>query len=324
MRTAIQMDGYGGPEVLRPVDLPDHQPGPGEVVVRTAVAGVNRADLFIRSGEWPIRGAFPYVPGLEVAGTVEAVGAGVTGLRAGEPVITMMQRLGGIHGARPGGYQTHVCVEASALARIPEGLDPVTAGVLGLPAVTADQALRVLDVRAGHRVLVNGGSSAVGQMAIQMIRALGAVPIATGTSPAKFDFIRRCGAELVLDTRSGVWSTGLDPVHRVFDLVGKATFAESVGLLAPGGRLVFVGGTSGGELSLSGWDLMRPVTLTGYSSENLTGEALAGSLQSIARLHAGGRLQVHEVLRVPLREAARAHRQMESGRVAGRVVLAPE
>lgn len=325
MRLAIQMDRYGGPEVLRPVELPDHEPGPGEVVVRTAVAGVNRADLFIRSGEWPTRtNAFPYVPGLEVAGTVVAVGPDVTEVKAGDPVITMMQRLGGVHGVRPGGYQTHVCVQASVLAPIPEELDPATAGILGLPAVTADRAFRVLGVRAGDRVLVQGGSSAVGQMAIQMLRALGALPVATGTSPSKFDFIRRCGAAQVVDTRSAGWSRDVEPVHHVLDLVGKATFAESVSLLRPGGTLVFVGGTSGGDLSFSGWDLMRPVTLTGYSSETLTRDALAESIKAIARLRAGGQLVVHELKRVPLREAARAHQEMESGRVAGRVVLVPE
>src|SRR5262249_10868683 len=151
----------------------------------TAIAGVNRADLFIRQGEWAVlSGRFPYVPGLEVAGTVEAVGAGVTSVKPGNRVITMMQRLGGVHGVRPGGYQSHVCVHAGVLVPIPDGLDTELAGTFGLPAVTAERALRVLSIYPGDRVLVQGGSSAVGTMAIQMVRALGGVPIATGTSPA--------------------------------------------------------------------------------------------------------------------------------------------
>jgi NADPH2:quinone reductase len=291
-------------------------------VVRAAVSGVNHSDLRIRTGEWPVMsGAFPYVPGLEVAGTVERVGAGVTSVKPGDRVITMMQRLGGVHGVRPGGYQSHVCVHAGVLVVIPEGLDTAQAGIFGLPAVTAEQALRLLSIQPGDRVLVQGGSSAVGSMAIQMVRALGGVPIATGTSPAKFEFMRRCGAEQVVDTRSQGWSRQVEPVHGVLDLVGKATFAESVSLLRPGGKLSFAGGVSGGEVSFSAWDLMGPVTLTGYSSETLTRDALEQSVRQIARLAAEGKLSTPEVLKVPLREAARAHREMESGKVAGRVVL---
>jgi NADPH2:quinone reductase len=110
-------------------------------------------------------------------------------------------------------------------------------------------------------------------------------------------------------------------VHGVLDLVGRSTFAESVSLLRPGGKLVFTGGVSGGEVSFSAWDLMGPVTLTGYSSETLTRDALEQSVREIARLAAAGKLSAPEVLRVPLREAARAHREIESGKVAGRVVL---
>jgi len=322
MRIAIQMERPGPPDVLVPVELPDHSPPPDEVVVRAAVSGVNRADLFIRSGEWAVMsGVFPYVPGLEVAGTVEQVGANVTSVKPGDRVVTMMQRLGGVHGVRSGGYQSHVCVHAGVLVPIPEGLDTEAAGTFGLPAVTAEQALRVLAVQPGDRVLIQGGSSAVGTMAIQMVRALGGVAIATSTSPAKFELLRRCGAGQVVDTRGSAWPKQVDPVHHVVDLVGKATFKESVSLLRPGGKLVFVGGTTGGEVSFSAWDLMGPVTLTGYSSETLTRDALSDSIRQIASLAAQGKLAVHQVLRVPLREAARAHREMESGQVAGRVVL---
>src|SRR3954468_6798987 len=322
MRVAIQMEVYGPPEVLVPVQLPDHAPAPDEVVVRAAISGVNRSDLLIRSGEWPVlSGVFPYTPGLEVAGTVEQVGANVTSVKPGDRVITMMQRLGGVHGVRPGGYQSHVCVHAGVLVPVPEGLDTEAAGTFGLPAVTAEQGLRVLQVQPGDRVLVQGGSSAVGTMAIQMARALGGAVIATGTSPAKFELMRRCGARQVVDTRGTGWSKELDPVHHVLDLGGKATFQESVSLLRPGGKLVFAGGVTGGEVSFSAWDLMGPVTLTGYSSETLTRDALSESIQHIAALAARGALAAHQVLRVPLREAARAHREMESGQVAGRVVL---
>jgi NADPH2:quinone reductase len=233
----------------------------------------------------------------------------------------MMQRLGGIHGTRPGGYQSHVRVPADTLVRLPDGLDPERAMALGLPAVTAYLALDALDTRPGHRVLVHAGSSAVGSMAIQMLAASGADVVATGTRPAKFDFMRAAGASRVVSTRDDDWWRAVAPVDRVFDLVGKSVFAASVGALAAGGRLVFVGGTSGGELTLSGWDLMKPVVITGYSSETLTRDELERAVKWIALRHAAGELRCLEVTQFPLAKAADAHRAMEAGEVAGRVML---
>ena len=109
-----------------------------------AVAGVNRADCFIRSGEWSQGGTWPYTPGLEACGRVEATGSGVHGIAPGDRVITMMQKLGGIHGVRPGGYQERLLCPADTLAPVPAGLDLETAGALGLPAVTAWLALATL------------------------------------------------------------------------------------------------------------------------------------------------------------------------------------
>jgi NADPH2:quinone reductase len=253
---------------------------------------------------------------------VERVGAGVTEFSPGDRVITMMQRLGGIHGERPGGYQEIVVVPARTLARVPESLGLDTAAELGLPAVTAWLGLEVLDVRPGQRVLVQGAASAVGQMAVQMIRARGASAIGTSRNEQKLDLLRELGVELAVSTRDPGWPERVGTVDRVFDLVGRATFAPSVERLAPGGRLVFVGGTSGGELAFSGWALMRPVTLTGYSSESLDASELARAMAGIAELVAGGRLRVAAAHRYPLKAAARAHADLEAG-LSGRVVLDP-
>jgi NADPH2:quinone reductase len=318
----IEMAGYGPPSVLEPVERPDPIPGRGEVTLRVALAGVNRADCFIRSGEWQQAGPFPYVPGLEACGVVERVGPGVSEFAPGDRVITMMQRLGGIHGERPGGYQEIVTVPARSLARVPAALDLDTAAELGLPAVTALLALETLEVRPAHRVLVQGAASAVGQMAVQMIRGLGAIPIGTTQNPAKLPLLRELGAELAVSTRDPDWPQQIPEIDRVFDLVGRATFAASVDRLGPGGRLVFVGGTSGGDLAFSGWALMRPVTLTGYSSEALTAPELARAMSSIADLSTRGALRVPNVRRHPLRQAAMAHTELESGH-SGRVVLDP-
>jgi NADPH2:quinone reductase len=323
MPIAIRMHEYGAPQVLRAEEIEAWTPGPGEIVLRNAIVGVNRADAFIRKGEWRQGGGFPYVPGLEACGVVERVGEGVDDVRIGDAVITMMQKLGGIHGTRPGGYQELVRVPASTVARIPAGIDARTIGALGLPAVTAFGALEALDVRPGMRVLVHAGSSAVGTMALQLLRARGIESVATGTRREKFALVESCGASKVVSTKDADWPENVGEIDRVFDLVGQATFAASVASLRAGGRLVFVGGTSGGDLSLSGWDLMRPTTLTGWSSESMTRDDLQRAIDAIAAESIADRLRVAELHAFPLRDAAAAHAAMEAGTLAGRIVLDP-
>jgi NADPH2:quinone reductase len=318
----IEMDEVGPPAVLHAVERPPAAPGPGEVVVRVAAAAVNRADCFIRSGEWTQAGGFPYVPGLEACGTVARVGEGV-GLAVGDRVITMMQRMAGIHGERPGGYQEELLAPAATLARLPDGLELVTGAALGLAAVTAHLALRALEVGPGMRVLVHGGASGVGTMAVQLAIAAGARVVATGTRRDKLALVESLGAEKVVCTKDADWPAQVGRVDRVFDLVGAATFGPTVELMAPGGRLCFVGGTSGGELAFSGWALMRPVTLTGWSSETLDQPTLQAAIDAIAAAHAAGRLRVAELCSMGLAEAAAAHALLEAGRVAGRIVLVP-
>ena len=319
----IEMRQYGPPSVLVAVERPEPELADDDVLVRAALIGVNRADCFIRSGEWPQAGGFPYVPGLETAGTVERVGRSVRGFRPGDRVITMMQRLGGIHGERPGGYQELVAVPEHTLAAIPDGLDTESAALLGLPAVTAALALEVLDPKPGDRVLVQGGASAVGLCALQLLRGRGAVPIGTARQESKLSAMREAGAAQAVSTRDPRWAEQVGPVSGVFDLVGQATFAASVEQLVPSGRLVFVGGTSGAELSFAGWALMRPVTLTGYSSESLTAAELSRALGLVAGAVGAGFLKIPVAARYPLREAARAHADLEASTVTGRVVLDP-
>jgi len=275
-------------------------------------------------GRWSQGGTWPYTPGLEACGWVDAVGSGVDGIAPGDRVITMMQKLGGIHGVRPGGYQERLLCPADTLAPVPAGLDLETAGALGLPAVTAWLALATLEPRAGQRVLVTGATSAVGVMAIQLLAAAGCIVIASGRRADRLERLRSLGAgEVVVTAGDPSWADRLAPVDRVFDLVGRVTFAAAVDVLAPHGRLVFVGGTSGGELELSGWALMRPVVLTGYSSETLDRDQLGEAMQHIAAAAAAGTLRVPALERVPLAEAAAAHRMLEAGENAGRVVLVP-
>lgn len=310
---AVVQRGNGDVGVLHIEEVPRPTPGAGEVLVEVAAAGLNRADVLQRRGFYPAPpGAPSDIPGLEVAGTVVEIGPGVLDLAVGDRVMGL---------CAGGGMATHIALHARTLVRVPASLELAAAGELGLPAVTALSAMEdALDARAGQRVLVHAATSAVGMCAVQLLAAAGCHVVATGTRPDKLERVRALGAAELVVTRAG-WSAALAPVDRVFDLVGQATFAASVELLAPGGRLVFVGGTSGVELAFSGWALMRPVTLTGWSSETLARARLARAIEAIAAAASAGALRAAEVTRVPLAEAARAHALLESGAVAGRIVL---
>lgn len=322
MSLRVEMHEYGGPDVLTCVEREPDTPGPGEVRVSVTAAGVNRADLFIRAGTWTQGGPWPYVPGLELVGTVEALGDDVP-FRVGDRVITMMQRLGGIHGLRAGGYQARAVVPADTLALLPKSLSSVDAATLGLPAVTAYLALRRLGLQAGQRVLIHAGSSAVGQVAIRLARLSGADIVVSGRRSARFGALIDAGADEVLDTSREDWARAVLPVDRVLDLVGRDTFPGTLKILAAGGRVLVAGATSGPELPLSAWDLMRGVEITGWSSESLDRDGLQAAVDVLARLVERGLLALPPCTSFALGDAALAHGAMEAGQVLGRVLLRP-
>ena len=324
---AIQIDRYGPPEVMewRVVDLPPL--GADEVRLRTLVAAVNRADLEIRSGRWPVQrdNPFPYTPGLEVVGEVEAVGPAVTSVRPGERVITMMQRLGGIHGQRSGGYAEHVTVAADVLATLPADVDPRVLAALGLVAVTAAEGLRRLALVPGARVVIQGASGGVGSAAVAMASARGAEVIAVLPRAGKERYVRELGASAVVRLDKGELVEAVRPgtVDAVLETLGTRTFADSVTVLRRGGRLCLVGALTGEVLTMSAWDLLQELELTGWSSENLTGRQLRDHVAELVEQVRSGRLRPPATHEFPLPAAAEAHRRLERGELAGRALLVP-
>ena len=322
---AIEIDRYGGPEELvwRAVRRPP--PGDDEVRIRTLYAAVNRADIEIRRGEWPIvrDDPFPYTPGLEVVGVVDDVGARVTGVWPGAHVITMMQHLGGIWGERPGGYGEYVVVPAEALATFPPEVDAEQMAALGLVAVTAAEGLARLELQPGTRVVVHGASGGVGSAAVALAGARGAEVVAVLPRAGKDDYVRGLGAAAVvhLDESGLLDALGPRSVDAVLETTGARTFADSTAILRRGGRLCLVGALTGAELALSAWDLLQELRLTGWSSENLTGDALREHVAQIAELVRGGLVAAPEIHRFALAEAARAHAAIEAGELAGRALL---
>jgi NADPH:quinone reductase len=327
MARAIRMDQYGSPEVLycAEVDLPPI--AAHEIRFRVLAAAVNRADIEIRSGNWPIMAAqpFPYTPGLEALGDVVEVGDAVTQIAVGDRVITMMQRLGGIHGLRPGGYQEFVTVAADTVAIVPQDLDPLSIAALGLAAVTAYNGIKRLDLHAAQTVVVHGASGGVGSVAVAIAHALGARVIATSSSAQKDAYLRGIGADDIvnLQQQSLVERYGPRSLDAVRETIGERTFRDSVAVLRPGGRLCLLGAASGENLCLTAWDLLQDLHLTGYSSENLTGDALRADMQRICSWLASGQIPAPPYQTFPLDAAGKVHAAMEQGTLTGRALLIP-
>jgi NADPH2:quinone reductase len=323
----IRMDRYGGPDVLTWSRAAVPEPSPGEVRLRVLAAGVNHTDLKIRAGLWPIRrpGAFPYVPGVEAVGRVEAIGPGVRDLRLGDTVITMMQGMGGVRAERDGGYATHVLARAETVAAVPPEVDPLAMAALGLPGVTAWEGLARLGDLRGRRLLVTGAAGGVGSAAVAIGAMAGACVTALVARPAQADYVERLGASAVI-----VSPPDRPPVvppesqDGVLDTVGGPVFGPCVEALAPGGALCLVGAVGGGAVAFDAWALIRPTRLTGYSTEDLTGDALRAAIAGLAAGLAKGALRPPRFETVPLEQAAEAHRRLEAGGVSGRLLLVPE
>jgi NADPH2:quinone reductase len=320
---AIVMDRYGSPDVLvwRPVSPPPL--GPEEVRLRTVFAAVNHTDLKIRSGQWPIRGdhPFPYTPGVEVVGVVDAVGPSVSGFAIGQPVITMMQGLGGVTAKRPGAYATFVTVGQAALGLVPDGVELAQIAALGLGGVTAFEGLRRLGPLAGRRLLVTGAAGGVGSAAVAIGKALGAQVDGLVARASHEDYVRSLGAERVIVSPPEGPPRLADRYDGVLDTVAGPIFGACVTALADGGALCLVGAVGGGAVSLDGWDLIRPVTLTGYSSETLDGAALRRAVDVLGAGLMTGKLTPPGYRILSLADAKDAHRKLEAGGYAGRILL---
>lgn len=324
---AVQIDRYGPPEVLAYTTVALAPLGPDEVRFRVAASAVNHTDLEIRAGNWPVRKPlpFPYVPGVEAVGDVEEVGEAVREVRPGDRVITMMQGLGGVRAERPGGYAEYVTVAAAAVAPVPAGVDPFDMAAMGLVGVTAYEDLRRIGPLAGRRVLVTGAAGGVGSAATAVARAQGALVTGVVSRPEQVDQVRALGAGRVIVSPKGGPPPRLEPasVDGVLDAVGGDLFGPCVEALRPGSVLSLVGAVASGRVRFDAWQLIRPVTLTGYSSEDLDGQTLRDAVAALAGWFVGGSIAPPARTTVPLAEASRAHALLEAGGVTGRVLLVP-
>ena len=321
----IEIGSPGGPEVLTPAERADRQPGAGDVLIRVAAAGVNRPDVLQRRGHYPPPPGVSDIPGLEVAGTVAALGESVQGWRIGDRVCALVSG---------GGYATLCIAPAPQCLPVPASLDLVAAG--GIPETFFTVWTNVFDrgrLQRGEIALFHGGSSGIGTTAIQLAAARGVQVFATAGSDEKCRACEALGAERAINYRKEDFVavlkdlTGGRGVDLVLDIVGGEYVARNIAVLAVDGRLVQIG-LMGGAASATvdmGVILQRRLTLTGSTLRPRTVEekgAIAAALRrEIWPLLEEGRVKPVVYRTFELAEAAAAHRLMESSQHVGKIVL---
>ena len=308
---AISQQAFGGPEVLGIADLERPQPLPSEVLVRVFAVGVNPVDAAIRSGAWPLLGKPPFVLGWDISGVVEQTGAGVTRFRPGDEVYGMPYFPRAV-----GGYAEFVVASARQLAYKPTQLDHRHSAALPLAGLTAWQGLvDAAQLEEGQRVLIHGGGGGVGHLAVQIAKARGAHVSATA-SRSKRDFILELGADEVLDYHAVDFSSEIDDLDVVFDLVGGDYGERSLTTLRAGGVLV----TAADPMNQ---DLADKANQAGLRFAGILVEPDQDALDALADLVDDGRLRVHLDRSFAFDDIAEAHRHLESGHMTGKIVLLP-
>ncbi|HVX46491.1 MAG TPA: NAD(P)H-quinone oxidoreductase [Mycobacteriales bacterium] len=321
---AITLPSHGGPEVLTWASVPEPLPGPGEVVVEVAAAGVNRADVLQRQGHYPpLPGVVPY-PGLECSGTIAALGRGVEDWNVGTPVCALVAG---------GAYAERVAVPVGQLLPVPQGLALVDSA--GLPEAACTVWSNVFELgrlQPGEVLLVHGGSSGIGTLAIQLGVRFGARVFATAGTPEKVERCRELGAEVVIQYRTEDFvdriaeETGGHGADVILDIVGAAYLNQNVEALAEDGRLVVIGMQGGqtGEVNLARLLAKRgTITASGLRTRSLESKA---AIVAAVREHVWPVIESGDVRPIidrtmPIADAGKAHEVMEAGEHIGKIIL---
>ncbi|WP_405711108.1 NAD(P)H-quinone oxidoreductase [Streptomyces xanthophaeus] len=321
---AITIEQPGGPEALVWTDAPDPVAGEGEVLVEVAASAVNRADVLQRQGFYdPPPGASPH-PGLECSGRITAIGPGVAGWSVGDEVCALLAG---------GGYAQRVAVPSGQLLPVPAGMDLVTAAAL--PEVVAtvwSNVFMVAGLRPGETLLVHGGSSGIGTMAVQLAKAVGATVAVTAGGPEKLARCKELGADILIDYREQDFvaelraATGGAGADVILDIMGAKYLARNLDALAVNGRLAVIGLQGGvkAELNLGALLAKRAaITATSLRARPLDEKAaiIAAVREHVWPLVETGRVRPVVHATFPMAEAAEAHRVLESSAHVGKLLL---
>jgi putative PIG3 family NAD(P)H quinone oxidoreductase len=321
---AIVITEPGGPQVLQIQDVPDPTAGPGEVLVRVAAAGVNRADLLQRMGHYPPPPGTPEYPGLEVSGTIEALGDGVDGWSTGDQVGALLSG---------GGYAELVTVPAGQLLPVPAGVSLVEAAALPEVACTVwANVFMTAQLQPGEVLLVHGGSSGIGTMAIQLAKAAGARVAVTAGTAEKLERCRELGAEVLVNYKEQDFvevvreATGGHGADVVLDTIGAKYLARNIDVLAPSGRQVTIGLQGGSRAELDLGLMMRKRIAVIAASLRARPAAEKATIVAAVREHvwppvADGAVRPIVHTTMPLAEAGAAHELLEASTHVGKVLL---
>jgi len=305
---------YGGPEALRVVELPDPEPGPGEVLIRVHAAAVNPTDTMLRSGAHAARlqaAAPPYVAGMDAAGVVERLGAGVDDrLLVGQSVVALVVPAGPARGR--GAYAERVVVPAASVVAAPDGVDFPAASTLLMNAMTARVALDELALRPGQTLAVTGAAGAFGGYAVQLAKADG-LRVVADAAPADEELVQGLGPDEVVARGDGVAGRIRELVPDGVDGLADGAVLESLVLpaIADGGGLAVVRGWAG--------PTERGITLRRVQVSQRAGDTAA--LERLSRQAGDGTLTLRVARVLPAAEAAEAHRLLAAGGIRGRLVL---
>jgi NADPH2:quinone reductase len=329
---AAYFDGIGTPDVIRYGEVPSPEPKAGEVLVRVAAACVNPLDVYIRAGLVKMPTPFPFVPGADLAGTVESVGPDCKRFKVGDRVWGSNQGMLG----RQGTFAEFSAVNEEFLYELPKGVPEQTAASLALVGITAHLGLFWRGgIRAGDSVFVNGGTGGVGLCVIQMAKKAGAKVVATVGSAAKADLAREFGADTTVNYKTD------DVVHAVKEATGgkgvdvfyetqpPTDFAPAVEMTAPRGRIIVMAGRNAKPVLPNGAFYVKGLQLLGFAMFNCTPDEQRACANDMNRWMAEGTLRPHIGRVFPFSEAAKAHQLQEentlgkSGTLSGKIVLVP-
>jgi NADPH2:quinone reductase len=316
---AIQMTQTGGPEVLGWAEVDSPTPASDEILVDVVAAGLNFIDTYHRTGLYPV--ALPFIPGLEGAGTVAEVGSDVSGFSAGDTVAWS---------GLPGTYAEQVALRADQVVPVPGGVDPEVAAAVMLQGMTAHYLVNdTFPLSEGDNCLIHAGAGGVGLLLIQMAKMRGATVFSTVGSPDKAKLAEGAGADHVVLYRDVDFAeeieaiAGVRALDVVYDGVGKTVFEKSLSLLRPRGMMATFGNASGPVDPISPLDLAPSLFLTRPSLFHYieTRDELVGRSGDVFEWIGEGKLDVRIGARIPMEEAAQAHRMLEGRQTTGKVIL---
>jgi NADPH2:quinone reductase len=325
---AIQFTEFGGPEVLKLVDLEKPVPEGHEVLIEIRAIGVNYADTARRNGQYVVKTPLPYVPGAEVAGVVCAVGDQVTSVKVGTPVVTLLGS------KKSTGYAEFTIADDWSLIPIPQGVDFTQAVAIPLQGLTAYHVLKTSgQLQEGETVLVHAAAGGVGTLAVQLAKLFGAGKvIATASTEEKLELAKRLGADHLVNYTVDGWEKEImdmtegQGIDVALEMAGGKVFEQTLSCLAPFGRLVIFGVASGEQATMFPAQLMaKNHTVTGFFLPQIMRRPILfqSSLKELLRFIQSGQLKLTIGGVYPLDKAAEIHTLLQARHTKGKLVLVP-